>query len=296
MRCYRFRPRSRLLAASFLLMAAVSTARGDAISSTYTVTDLGSASALSRNPIGDGIVTSIDGQTAYAFPQTFAGTSIPTPANFPLLDPVPTGPDGTGYSFASGVTQYPSGIAIAYNQVGFNNSSTQSGSWQGADLYYVQRNPDGSWGQPIGLMSSTKNNGAPTGYQPNVSAELSKSGYILESTHQVSGTQVGNGAAVYNIYTNAYTNLSTLPALASSGYTNFLAAGIDDAGRVLVWATRNFPNQNTLASQELLLLSPPGVSPDPIPAATPEPSAWMVMALAMAGFATLKVRQRRRRE
>jgi hypothetical protein len=279
----------------FLLIASVSTANADPIPPTYTVTDLGSGTAFTNNPISNGIVTSLNGQTAYAFPQTFTGTTISTPANFPLLDPVPMGSNGTGYSSVPYMTLYPNGIAIATDQIGFNANLNGSQSWQGADIYYVQRNPDGSWGQPVALISATKNYGAPLDYRPNVSAVLSQSGYVLESTLMVPGTGVGNSAAIYNIYTHTYTDLSTLPALVNNGYSNIRGLAIDDDGRVLVWATHLSQNQTTLATDDLLLLTPAGVSSDPLPMAAPEPGAWMVMTLAMAGFAAQRVREHRHR-
>jgi len=282
---------------SFLLLAVVSTAQADAIPPTYTVTDLGSGTAFTYNPISNGVVTTTNGQTAYAFPQTFTGTTISTPANFPLLDPVPVGSNGTGYSNVNYVTLYPNGVAIAVDRFGFNANLNGSASWQQADIYYAQRNSDGSWGQPVALFSATKNYGAPITYVPNASAVLSQSGNVLESTLQIPSTGIGNSASIYNISTHAYTNLSTLPALVNNGYSNIRGLAIDDDGRVLVWATHQSPNQSqsTLDTDDLVLLTPSGVSSNPLPMTAPEPGAWMVMTLAIAGFAVHRARERRRR-
>jgi len=141
----------------FLLIALVSTADADSIPPSDTVTDLGSGTAFTNDPNANGIVTAPNGPTAYAFPQTFTGTPFTTPANFPLLDPVPVGSNGTGYSYVSADSLYPNGIAIATDRIGFNAPLNGSQSWQGADIYDVQRDPDGSWGQPIALISATRN-------------------------------------------------------------------------------------------------------------------------------------------
>jgi len=182
-------------------MAVAPAAHADPMPPSYTLTDLGSGTAFDTSVLGDGIVTTTNGQMAYAFPQAFTGTPMATPANSPILDPVPTGTDGTGYSRVSGVTMYPNGIAIATDQVGSNSLGGASASWEGADIYNAQRNANGSWGQPVELMSAAKNYGAPIGYVPNLSATLSQSGDILESTLMIPGTGVVNSAGVYKIGT-----------------------------------------------------------------------------------------------
>jgi hypothetical protein len=292
-RCSSFPTRYHVLTV-LTFFAVVATAHADPIPPSYTVTDLGSGVAFSGDPNANGVVTSFSGQT-YAFPQTFSATYMPTPANFPILDPVPVGSNGTGYSSVAGINLYPNGIAIATDQVGFNASLNGSSSWQGADIYYVMRNPDGSWGQAVPLISAAKNYGAPIGYEPNVSATLSKSGVVLESTLMIPGTNVLNNATIFNINTQTYTELSTLPAIVNNGYFNLRALAIDDAGRILVWATHQSSNQGALDTDDLLLLTPAGVSSNPLPAAAPEPGAWLVMAFAMAGLAVHRIRETRRR-
>jgi MYXO-CTERM domain-containing protein len=278
-----FRTYFRLLMASSLLGAVVSTARADALTPSYTVTDLGSqGGGLSTDANGNTVVINASGQTVSPFPQTFAGTelSLPALASFPLLDPVPTGPSNPqGFSWVSSVVLYPNGSAIATDYVGAIN-------WQRYDVYYVPRNPDGSWGQPVGLMESTTNMGSPIGTLSNVSATLSKSGDILENTLDLPVTSVGNIVGVYNINTKTYTDLSTLPALVNNGYSNLMGPRIDDDGRILVWADHQSGGQYT---EDLLLLTPIGIS------SVPEPGSWAVMAMALAAFAAHRLRERRRR-
>jgi hypothetical protein len=44
-------------------------------------------------------------------------------------------------------------------------------------------------------------------------------------------------------------------------------------------------------SEDLLLLTPAGVSSNPLPAAAPEPSSWVVMTIGVAGFAAHGLRK-----
>jgi MYXO-CTERM domain-containing protein len=283
MRYVNFRRCSCFMMAISLLGSAVSAARADALTPSYTVTDLGSqGGGLSTDANGNTIVINASGQTVSPFPQTFASTwvSLPALATLPLLDPVPTGSSNSqGYSRVFSAVLYPNGSAIVTDIVGAIN-------WQRYDLYYVPRNPDGSWGQPVGLLESTTNMGPPIGTLSNVSATLSKSGDILETTLDLPVTSVGNIVGVYNINKQTYTDLSTLPALVNNGYSNLMGAQIDDDGRILVWADHQSGSQYT---EDLLLLTPIGIS------SVPEPGSWAVMALAMAAFAAHRVRERRRR-
>jgi hypothetical protein len=97
-----------------------------------------------------------------------------------------------------------------------------------------------------------------------------------------------NNAVMYDINTHTPTNLSTLPALAS--YLNLLPVAIDDLGRILVEAS---PVAG--GPEQALLLTPAGVSSDPLAVPAPEPGSFAVMMLAMATFAWKGIRERRRR-
>ncbi len=171
-----------------LLGAVATTAYADPIAATYTVTDLGvvpstaSSPQFSTDANGNGTVLASNG-TAYPFPQTFTGTSMSTPANFPLLDPVPSSTSGTfsTYSSVQGVALYPNGIAMATDSVGVS-AQPQEASWNRLDAYYVTQNPDGSWGQPVAVASSGTQYGASASFlnmESGFSVSLSKSGNIL---------------------------------------------------------------------------------------------------------------------
>ncbi len=119
-----------------------------------------------------------------------------------------------------------------------------------------------------------------------MSATLSKSGDVLENTLDLPVTSVGNIVGVYNVNTQTYTDLSTLPALVNNGYSNLMGPRIDDDGRILVWANHQSGGQYT---DDLLLLTPIGIS------SVPEPGTWAVMAMALAAFAAHRVREGQRR-
>jgi hypothetical protein len=300
-RCSNFQASFRLLMAITLIVAMVSTVHAEPIPPTYSVADLGSGSATySKDASGNGIVIAPDGRTAYAFPQTFTGTSISTPTSFPILDPVPSGLPATqpgytafGYSNVQGVTLYPNGIATATDLVGY--SSQPGSSWDRHDLYYVPRNPDGSWGQPVAILQGLPVTGQVIGGNTSTILGLSKTGNILMSESGYGPTGYVNSASVFNINTQTSTNLTTFPILVNNNYSNIQAIAIDDQGRILVDATHPGNSPSQPYTEDTLLLTPSGVTSDPIILSTPEPGSWAVMAIAVAAFAAHRARGRRRR-
>jgi hypothetical protein len=154
-----------------------SKAYADPIVPSYTIADLGLGS-ISTDANGNGIIIASNGQT-YPFPQTFAGTSIMTPANFPVLDPAPDSNNPFAFSEATNVTLYPNGVATANDLVvnGFWNG--HGSDWVRHDVYYAQRNPDGSWGPPILIEQGQTVSGPPISGGPYVSAVVNKSGNVL---------------------------------------------------------------------------------------------------------------------
>jgi hypothetical protein len=124
----------------------------------------------------------------------------------------------------------------------------------------------------------------------NISVELSKSGNILESTQ---GPNFGQSSyAVYNMNMQSSINLSTLSALVNAGFSDIRAFSIDDEGRILAWAN-NTSNPNSPLSDDLVLLTPAGVSSDPIALNVPEPGSLSVMMLLLGAFAAHRVQVRR---
>ena len=287
-----------------LMMLAAPAAHADPIQPSYTLTDLGTGNpTFSTDASGNGIVIAPNGQTAYAFPQTFTGTPMggPTPAGFPLPPAAPSiDPNFNVTSWAMNPTLYPNGVAFALQLV-----STYEGDygWQQYNLYYTQRNPDGSWGQPVMLQPGPVLEGPPIGQSPGVEYWYSKSGNVLEAW-QANGEYGPLSDSVYNMSTHSYINMATLPAIVDNGFAlltkyavspiNFQILGMDDDGRILLEAT-HFANPNDVNSangEELLLLTPAGVSSDPIALNAPEPASWAVMAMFIGALAAHHARQR----
>jgi hypothetical protein len=297
-----------------LLILATSAVHADPIQPSYTLTDLGSGNpTFSTDASGNGIVVAPNGQTAYPFPQTFTGTLLPGPqyANIPVPVPVPDQPSaysmGTPFSGAMDATQYPNGTVLFLDHWG----------WYGFgeyDLYSVQHNPDGTWGAPTILMQGPGFGGPGSDeWGSGVIDMLSKSGFLLMGKlidANLPQSSLSNWSyTVSNLNTKSATNLATLPALVNNGYvlqssyyspfkTDMRILGMDDDGRILLDATHysNPTDPNSATGQELLLLTPAGVTSDPIIMNAPEPGSWAVMAMALAACAAHRARWHRGRK
>jgi hypothetical protein len=284
------RMRSKTSLSSLLLILAASVAHSDAIQPTYTVTDLGMrASQPVSNPGANGVVIAADGKAAYAFPQTVTGTSLsyPYPAGFPVPEAAPPtyGSSYPNSGSAMNVATYPNGLTVAIDAVVQNDGGT---SWQRYDPYYVQRNPDGSWGQPVLLAQGNSHYGSPTGGSPGVQFWVDKSGDVLIGV-QNDFSPLQSTYTLYNVNTKSSTDISSLPVLANNGFSNLHVLAMDDSGRILAWASRQTSNGFLTDN---LLLTPPGVSSDPIAMNAPEPGSLAVMALAAAAYAAYRARKR----
>lgn len=244
----------------------------------------------------NGEVYNASGQAVAPFPRTYTGTSILTPAIFPILDPAPNVSGATSRSSTvNGVYPYPNGMGVASDKVEVSSDVGTGYSWQRTDIDYAMHNAHGSWGDPIRLAQSATNRGADLGGSPDVGVEYSKSGNFLINTTEFPSAKVWfNDLAVYKINTHTYTDLATLPAITAGGYSNLLAGQIDDQGRIVFLAyhsrTPGGP-ESTVA----VLLTPTGLSPDSLMTVSPEPGSWAVMALAMAALAVRRIEARRSR-
>ncbi len=95
---------------------------------------------------------------------------------------------------------------------------------------------------------------------------------------------IGNGYSgisydtlVYNFNTGSLTDLAQLmPQIPALRFNNLVPAAIDNSGQILLHAYTGdgFP--------EALLLTPSGVSPEPL--STPEPGAWALSAMIAGGL------------
>ncbi len=316
MRYANFRTCSRLVTAIALLGAVVSTAHADAITPSYTVTDLGTGTVtataangsaiaidsvqgnqmLSAAANGSQILTVSNGQSVYAFnlsPVTVLNPNQPSMANFPLIESAPVwepnthGNPSNAFSIVTSAAENASGIVVATDYAGVYGYTSQG------EAYYVQQSGNGTWGVPVAMW------GGNTQFFSQTSGGMSVTG--INNLNQVLGTmgvdpqyEIGTNAVLYNINTHSLINLSNylLSLPQSPIYNNLAPLAIDDQGRILLSAT-SFSSE-TGFSQVTLLLTPDGVSSDPIILSTPEPGSWAVMALAMAAFAAHRIRERRR--
>ncbi len=294
------------------LAALVPTAHADPSPPTYTVTNLGSGNTtftaangsvipfefaanqenqiLSASANGSPIVSVSNGQTVYPFSLSPETTALnPYQTNIPVPVPVPYGGNSSEnakdpFSVALQPIMNANGIVVAVNASGVNDLSSDV-------AYYVQHNPNGSWGSPMIMWS-----GDWPQYGVASVAGLSVTG--LNNLNQVLGQMAHGGVpyqgnnltdtVLYNINSHTLINLSNSPAV--QGYYVEYPLAIDDQGRILLEVTQG----NNPHIQDTLLLTPDGVSSDPIILSAPEPGSWAVMALAVAAFAMHRTRERRR--
>jgi hypothetical protein len=298
----------RDLGVLLMLGAVVSTAHADAIGTSYSVADLGSATpALSTSngtavPVdltsvasggfatalwtaanGGQFTTVTAGGASYPFTFTPAAAltayhgimaSFPPPAAPPVNDPNTYGNPVNAYSVLSSPLMNANGIVAAINAVGvYGHYGTES-------AYYIQRNADGSWGSPVGIWSGALQ----FAQGPNVGgatlAGINNLNQILGTMSVSNGVYSSTDAVLYNIGTHSLTNLSTLPALA--GYLNIQPIAIDDLGRILVAASPIVGSP--LQGEQYLLLTPS----DPQSSPVPEPGSIAVLTLAIVAFAVRK--------
>ncbi len=304
--------------AGFVLLGTVlSTAKGDPITPSYTVTDLGSGNATLSTSAGGSIpvnltaafdgsfasavssaaggaqITSVsDGQTTYPF--AYAPSSVLTAyqgimTNFPLAMAAPVNGQGSygdpanAYSTVFSPLMNANGIVVAIDSAGVYGHQGES------SVYYVQRNADGSWGSPNVVWTGT----TVFGQGPNIGGVVIAG---INNLNQIVGTMSYDvnqptltNAVLYDIGTHTLTNLSALPGLA--GYINVIPIAIDDSGRILVEASPVFGS--SVQGEQTLLLTPTGGPGNEV--GVPEPSSLAVMVLAMGAFAVRCLRDRIRR-
>jgi hypothetical protein len=277
-----------------LILGSLSSAAHGAPISAYTLIDLGSGSPTYRtDAIGAGILVAPDAQAGYSFPRSMPGTPITAPANFPLLDPVPTGPfpaiSHTPYSAVTNVTLYSNGIATAVDRVGVN-AQPDNYSWARSDAYYVVRNTDGSWGQPVALAQGQTYSGA--GFVNLFGTSItgvSANGEILTLVRNVTGTSVNFQSYVYDTLTKTSIDLATLPVVSAGNFSDIRAVAIDDLGRIVALAQRRGASGTT---DDVILLTPQGINSNPLN--LPEPSTLAVIIVGSVGLAIHRLRARRR--
>ena len=99
---------------------------------------------------------------------------------------------------------------------------------------------------------------------------------------------------VYNVGSNTLTDLAKLfSANPQNTFGNFQALSLDADGRILLSAA-DFNPQTGFATVDLLL-TPTGLSSDPLEVPAPEPGTLAIAVLAIAGVAAHQLSERRRR-
>jgi hypothetical protein len=261
----------------------------------YTVTDLGAGSAtISTDGSGNRIVIAPDGHTAYAFPHdevpTSAGSVSQTMlAKIPLIDPPPTySPDTYGnpsnaFAFIQSAFVNEKGVAAVLEVTGVN------GHWYAGDAYYVQANPNGTWGAPVRIFSGLTDIDGSAMPHPVSPQQLGISIAGINNVNQVLGSlQTGpsssqSGPFVDNIVTQTSTQLGNL----NGNYLNVQPIAIADNGTLLLQGQP----VATGGPDHALILTPDGIAPNPLTVA-PEPAAWAVMLLAAAALVVHQSRER----
>jgi hypothetical protein len=306
---------------------AISTAQADAITPSYAITDLGSGGITATTANGSTIALDVgslassdpanqqlaaeangsqitgisNGQATYSFPLTPATALQPYQGimvDIPLTEQAPVGAGATfgnprnAYSDAvAPALMNASGIVATIDSVGVYGHT----GWN--SIYYVQRNPDGTWGSPVAMWRG------PVEWQqgPVVGGAsitgINKLNQVLGWLQPPDSGDPNHQAVLYDIKTHSLINLATYLMSQSQSYFDVRPIAIDDQGRILLRTGYIDGHQTgfSYGPDHTVLLTPDGVSSDPIPLATPEPGSLAVMTLAMAAFAVHRARERRRR-
>src|SRR5262249_26233510 len=154
--------------------------------------------------------------------------------------------------------------------------------------YYSQRNSDGSWGSPVVMWRGSTQFG-----QGPVIGGASITG-INKINQGLGWVQPDGNYAVpqpllYDINSHTLLNMARYLSPQPPPHPDIRPIAIDEQGRILLQTGLGVSADHTV------LLTPDGVSSDPIPLATPEPSSLAVMALAVAAFALHRAQEHRRR-
>jgi hypothetical protein len=257
----------------------------------YTVTDLGAGlPTFSTDARGNGVLNAPNGY-AYAFPQRPSTALTPGQgimANFPQLEAPPSNFSEDSGNSASDFSRVTNAIMNSHGVVAAMNAAGIDGHNYTEDEYLIQRNADGSWGQPVLAYSSgTLFGGAGGGFRI---LGLSNTNIMLISNDNP-GSNLNN-ALVYNVSTHALTDLFASLSTAGLSYADVMASAIDDNGQILLSAERFNPAVGFTPTN--LLLSPDGLASAPLEVPAPEPGTLAIGLLAIAGFAAHCLRERRR--
>ncbi len=255
----------------------------------YTAIDLGTGTPT----FGNGTVTGSNGQT-YAFNSVTnalpsgagTGPGIPVPIAPQVGWPMTYGNPNFAFSHSQLTAMNAQGLAAGIDTYGV------AGHLVNAETFITQRQPDGSWGHPIGMWQGAwtmDGMGSPDVQILGVASN----GQVLGIGQPNPYGPIWPQLLLYDTHTNALTNLSTLPKLINGLPSSPLLPGsaqFDNQGRILVQTSGGYQGPG----HELLLV-PQGTPGNEV--AAPEPSTWLLFAiLAGAGWARGRLRTVSRRE
>ncbi len=299
-------------AAGTLSVAMIAPAAEAASIPAYTVTDLGAdrtgpygipvvtgtgggASAIFSAPTGaDATVTSFDGKDVYAFPRTdnqVASSSffanLPTLVNPFTSAPISTLPDAAYgnpnniyYIYSGPIFLNANGVAVATELSGVYGHIALAGSY--VDTF--QRQANGTFVAQGSAVQSPNNYS--TGGVIAQALDLNNRDQLLGMTVPVN--QLGLQANSYPIFlltdlhTGAVTNLQDL--MPAGWHLDPGQMELDDQGQIVVYADNTSEWQKSgVYDEHAFLLTPAGLSTNPIPA--PEPSTLAILAVGGLGLA-----------
>jgi hypothetical protein len=205
--------------------------------------------------------------------------------HFPLLDAPPPASAGDAYGNPANVYSVPltaaangQGVYAAIDSYGIGGHLGQS------NVYYVTKNSDGTWSSPHFMWSG---GGQYTGWANPALASIigvNALGEVLGTgeSQRYPGGGIGD-TYLFNIKTGNLLNLDTLPIWTSAkGWSvDPTPLAIDNQGRILLEAQYGLGIAPGPA--HLILLTPDGVSSDPV--AAPEPGALALTVVTLAALA-----------
>jgi hypothetical protein len=182
------------------------------------------------------------------------------------------------------------GTYVAFDATGVD------GHLGSAVAYYVKQNVDGSWDSPTAMWSSdVTSSGSPSTGQAHVTA-LNKLNEVLGSgfySSEVGAPQAFPHTFLYNINTHNLIDINALPAMTAGSWGNAVPIALDDQGRILVESEPTPPGK-PWATPHFLLLTPQGVSSDPLAVPAPEPGPLALAAMTLAALALRRAARRAR--
>jgi hypothetical protein len=253
----------------------------------YTATDLGVGTAQLSGTGADATLTSPDGKTVYSFPMTNNMVADPQSliANFPvLLDPSKLPPsDGSGPldphfrfdNWIGPVFLNTNGFAAATEAYGFDGSTTVGGS----SVDILQRQANGTFALTSLASGASSPGSLNTGGFRAFAVSLNDLNQLLSFGLGANSFQNFDGPPVLTL-ANLNTGIVTpLNSLLPGWHIEGGGEALDDQGRILVYAS----SQATDWQDHAFLLTPAGLSSNPIPA--PEPTPFITLAVAGLGLA-----------